>query len=1106
VSEQAFGEWIARGRAHQQEGRPADAIPCFRRAARELPGSPVPSFHLGEAYWQLGLADDAVSAWRASAASADAFLPPRLALAEVAMTRGDFASALHIARDVVAIAPDDARSRATMLAARAAMREPHALREAATLFAADPALAHAPTLAHALAAALDVSDDDFGAGALCDALAPHVATLPAVLAAAMAERSVALPEAIAQRRWTIDDLDALRRMAVAASVRQSDIAVGLAHAYHALAGTLPTPPVPIMWPRRTGGRALRLAWLLPAVGSPAWPAAASLLHAVLAALAARDVSLALLCTDDVERSRAALALGPRAGTLFVGIGPRPDAATARILAARDCDVLVDAAGLSAATAPFLRARPARVAWAANAGVPTHREPLVARTFAAAGELAHALADACRECASTSDAAPGADALAERWDAAVREHQQGDLAAAAAGYGEVLAAQPGYAPALHLAGEVALAQGDRERAASAFDAALAAAPDYVEARLSAADLALGAGNPAQSIALVEQGLARSPQEVALWRMLGAARLRNGDAPGAVAAQGQLLLLVPADADAHFNHGVALQRQGDVQGAARAYQRALTLAPDLIAADFNLGVLFQQQGNAKAAIAAYSHVLKTDPRHVGAYKNLGEVLFAAGEIDAWLANFDAFEKHCPKALALAVYALEACQHAADFDRLERYLDGLRRDEYEARDEREMVDCLEELLYLLLFYDVEPALMLRLAQAYDAAAPKVYGAPLPSPAVRAPGPLRVGYLSADLRNHVMGKMMWQVIAHHDRAHVECFFYSNSSVRDEWTERFVRAGRRYAVIAGLDDEAAARLIAEDDLDILVDLSTHTRGARPAILARKPARVQITHVASAGTVGLSTIDFKLTDRFADVPASQEFQIERLLAMEGCVYPFRHVAPAAPHPFHRQALGIPADAVVIGAFVNPLKLSRRCLRLWRDVLQRIPRACLAFSPANPALRASYLRLASAAGIAHERLLFLPQGRTDEENQARYALVDFVLDTLPFGGVNGTLEALDMQVPVVTLVGKRHGERTSFSILSNLGVTATVAETGREFVDIAARLADDPAFMREVRTAIAGGLAQSPLTDMTAHTRHLEEAYRAALADRVPQAPAALIKS
>ena len=1090
MSEAAFSEWIARGRAHQQAGRPADAIPCFRRAARELPASPVPSFHLGEALWQLGLADQAVSAWRASAAHEARFVPPRMALVEVALTRGELAAARVLADEVVASQPDDARARATLLATRAALGERDALAQAAAAFSQSPELAHAPTLATALAAAITQGRD--ASAVLANALAPHVATLPAVLVAALAECGVPLPATLAGRRFTPDDLDALRRIALATSVTQPDVAAAIANAHAALASTLALPTVPLVWPRRTRGEALRVAWLPPPMTSAAWPGARDALRALVAALGAGRLRLIVLCVEDAAQMKAALDVPIPPGTLFVNIGPQPDAATAKIIAARDCDVVVDAAGLAAATASFLRARPGRAVWGVVVGVPPHRAPLLDRPFGSATELVRALGEV-----PTASGDLSAEALSQRWDTAVQAHRNGDLTAAVEGYDAVRAAQPGYAPALHLAGEVALAQGDRARAQALLDDALHAAPHYVEARLSAADLALARGEPQQAVALVEAGIAQAPQDIALWRMLGAARLGARDAAGAVDAYTQLLLRAPADAEAHFQHGVALQRQGDAQGAARAYQRALTFAPDMVAADFNLGVLFQESGNANAAVAAYRHVLAADPKHVTAYKHLGEVLFARGDVDAWLANFQAFEKHCPKALALAVYALEACQHAADLDRLDRYLDGLRRDAYEARDEREMADCLEELLYLLLFYDVEPSLMLRLAQAYDAVAPKVHGPPLPAAAARRPGPLRVGYLSADLRNHVMGKMMWQAIGHHDAREVECYFYSNSGVRDEWTERFVGKARRYDVIATLDDDAAARQIAADDLDILVDLSTHTRGARPGILARKPARVQITHVASAGTVGLSAIDFKLTDHYADVPANQEFQLERLLAMAGCVYPWRHVPPAGQHPFHRHALGIPADAVVIGAFVNPLKLSRRCMRLWRDVLARIPKARLAFSPANPALRASYVRIAAAAGIAQDRLLFLPQGRNDEESQARYALVDFVLDTLPFGGVNGTLEALAMQVPVVTLVGKRHGERTSYSILRNLGVTATIAETGRDFVDIAVRLAEDPAFAREVRAAIAAGVAHSPLTDMPAHTRHLEEAYRAALADRFP---------
>src|SRR4029453_14185923 len=176
---------------------------------------------------------------------------------------------------------------------------------------------------------------------------------------------------------------------------------------------------------------------------------------------------------------------------------------------------------------------------------------------------------------------------------------------------------------------------------------------------------------RAIRVLRDGLARTPWDVALLRMLGHAQLALRDGAAAEETFRYVIAHTPAAGGAHFNHGISLQILGDSPGAARAYQRALTFKPDPIAADFNLGVLFQQQANAQAAIAAYSNVLAADPRHVTAYKNLGEVLLAGGQGDAWLANFRVLERHCPKALPLAVYALEACQHQADFASVERYI---------------------------------------------------------------------------------------------------------------------------------------------------------------------------------------------------------------------------------------------------------------------------------------------------------------------------------------------------------------------------------------------------------------------------------------------------
>jgi protein O-GlcNAc transferase len=695
--------------------------------------------------------------------------------------------------------------------------------------------------------------------------------------------------------------------------------------------------------------------------------------------------------------------------------------------------------------------------------------------------------------------PDAATMDALWVNAVDAHRAGDRTAAQAHYHRILELQPAFSRAHYLLGVALREEGAIDRARTQFAAALEAAPDYVAARVDAIRVAIDAGDIDDAITLAEQGIATTDDPpAALLRAFGSASLAAHDGARAAAWFEAALLREPIDGETHYNHGVALQMQRRHADAARAYQRALAFNPDLIAADFNLGTIFAELGNRDAAISAFSAVLTRSPTHVAAYKNRGELLLASGQIDAWRTNFQQFETNCPDALPLAVHALEACQWSGEFDRVEHYLDGLRNERFASQDVREMVDSLEELLYLLLYFDVEPELIRRLARTYDDASRRIYGEPLPRIAQRRQGRIRIGYLSADLRNHVMGKMMWQAVRHHDRERFEIAFYSLSGERDDWTERFRGAADRFEVLAGIPEREAAARVAADDVDVLVDLSTHTKGARPGILALKPARVQITHIASAGTLGLSTIDFKLTDHYADVVENQLHQLETLLPMAGCVYPYRHIDVGDSRKFSREMLGIAADAVVIGAFVSGLKLSRRCLSLWRQVLERLPAARLAFSPVNAALAPLYARLVAAAGIDLGRIVFVPQSTTDADNQARYALVDFVLDPMPYGGVNGTLEALDMGVPVVTLVGKRHAERTSFSILSNLGVTQTIARSGGEYVAIAAKLANDRAFMAEVRDALRAGLSCSPLTDMPTHTRNLEAAYIEALRRKAPE--------
>jgi predicted O-linked N-acetylglucosamine transferase (SPINDLY family) len=249
--------------------------------------------------------------------------------------------------------------------------------------------------------------------------------------------------------------------------------------------------------------------------------------------------------------------------------------------------------------------------------------------------------------------------------------------------------------------------------------------------------------------------------------------------------------------------------------------------------------------------------------------------------------------------------------------------------------------------------------------------------------------------------------------------------------------------------------------------------------------------------VGLRQIDFKLTDAFADLPDAASFQIEAPLALGCCVLPVRRVSSALsppPAPVARRAeLGIADSAILFGAFVSLLKLSPRCLGLWRDILQRVPQSLLAFSPGNASEQSLYRRRVAGFGVDPERVVFIPRAADEAGDRARYGLIDVVLDTMPYAGGDTTAAALDMGVPVVTRVGERHAERMGLSLLAHLGVTETVAHSDAEYVAMACRLANDAAWRSEVAAKIVDKFAHSDIADTRRYAACLEDVYARALA-------------
>ncbi len=125
-----------------------------------------------------------------------------------------------------------------------------------------------------------------------------------------------------------------------------------------------------------------------------------------------------------------------------------------------------------------------------------------------------------------------------------------------------------------------------------------------------------------------------------------------------------------------------------------------------------------------------------------------------------------------------------------------------------------------------------------------------------------LRIGYVSSDLRDHAVGFALREVLELHDKNRVEVYaYYCGDPVANDPTQNRMKAAIDcWREIGPMTDEAAARQIAADDIDILIDVNGYTKHARTRIFAYRPAPVIVNFCGYPGSMGSPFHQYMITD------------------------------------------------------------------------------------------------------------------------------------------------------------------------------------------------------------------------------------------------------
>ena len=356
-----------------------------------------------------------------------------------------------------------------------------------------------------------------------------------------------------------------------------------------------------------------------------------------------------------------------------------------------------------------------------------------------------------------------------------------------------------------------------------------------------------------------------------------------------------------------------------------------------------------------------------------------------------------------------------------------------------------------------------------------------------------IRIGYISPDLRRHVVLRFAEALFTHYDAERFEVYCYQNGP-EDEESRRIMRLVDAWRNISPLSPREAARRIYEDGIDVLVDLAGHTRGTALPVLAHRPSPVQMSGVGYFATTGLPAVDYMIGDVWLDgAPAGIKeapFFTEKLLVLAHthlCYTPEAAAPPAGAAPCLRKGF------VTFGSFNAFAKASDEALTAWAQILAAVPNARLLLKSAafsSEEGRTAALARLQAAGIDSERVELRPD---THEYLHEYHDVDIALDTFPYPGGGTTFDALYMGVPVVMLKGDSHGTRFGFSILANLGLEDLAAADAADYVRKAAALAEDTELLAALHKNLRPMMEKSPLMDGASYTAALEAGCEAALA-------------
>jgi len=535
------------------------------------------------------------------------------------------------------------------------------------------------------------------------------------------------------------------------------------------------------------------------------------------------------------------------------------------------------------------------------------------------------------------------------------------------------------------------------------------------------------------------------------------------------------------EAWSNKANALRELKLFEESLSCYDKALKLKPDFADAWFNKGNLMYELNRYREALENYDQALKIKPNFAEVYSNKGNLLSKIKMHQAAASSFfsasdlgSKFENN----IGRAHHQLMMICNWADYKKLTKHIFSEVKQKKRiiepfalmaTSNSNELIKICTEIYVLNNF----PSIKLFPKKNNKNKSKKI----------------RIGYLSGEFRNQATSHLLTGIWELHDRTKFETYAFDNGyDDNSKYRERIKLAFNKFIDISRLSDLDAAKLIIENEIDVLINLNGFFGLARTGIFAYRAAPIQVNYLGYPGTMGASYIDYIIADPILIPPEFQEFYTEKVVYLPHSYQANDGKREISERKFSRAEVGLPEKGFVFCCFNNNYKILPETFDIWMRLLHAVDQSILWLLEDNPTAAENLRIEAGQRGIDPSRLVFA-QRLPSAEHLARHALADLFVDTFPYNAHTTASDALWAGLPLITLQGESFASRVASSLLLAIGLPELITHTLEEYEALAIELAMDPQKLAFIKQKLVNNRLTTPLFDTSQFTKHLENAYQ-----------------